>query len=272
MKLRLLSIVASAALCCAAAAQYVDTPENRVRDTFINLRGSSTLWLRIEGSETTGNSTTAVTTDVFWSNPLTSPPSLELLDYRGATLVNRTVGDSTVLWNYDPRRNQYSTARYGTYAGAAPVSATNNLLQSLAAVQPGPPSYAARLLREVYGGDSAYYRHWVTGNAPFVVENGQIYDDPITGRRFVSSANLDYAFFTQGNPVRRSVAFERWRDSNGIWRLSAVYVAEREDLRGRLRVLDLRMSVHPDQVPNTASFSFTPPAGSRAVALTRPGG
>lgn len=273
MKARTLSIVASLGLAATSLAQLTATAEQRVQEVFANLRGSSTLWLRTDATQTIGQNTSVFASDLFYAQRIGALPTIELLDYRGSNLAHRVVADSVVLWAYDPRRNEYSTARYGVYSGNPPATALGNLLQSVGSMVTSPSSYAARLLREVYGGEAAMYRHWVTGNTPVTVDTvNPVYIDPIAGRTFTAGPDLEYVVFTQGNPVRRSAIFERARTNTGIWNLSGIWVTERDDLAGRQRVLDLKVTPYPDQIPNTANFVFTPPQGARPVTRTRPGG
>lgn len=271
------------ALVCLANGQ---SGTQRIQDTLVLLRGSATAWIKLDGTECAGGIATPIGTDIYFVSQVGGVQEklvLESLDYYGG-LRQRIVGDGISLWAYEPQRNQYSASRYGAYNGNPPADYRTNLLSSFELNLKGTAAYAGRLLREVYGPGGARYRDWLPPSPdwgaggsswPKVFENGQVYVEPILGKTYRSgtTAQGDYVYVVYQAAGQKSLVFELFKSTGQtLYRLNIIYIAEKNRVSNRDRVIDAKLVFYPDMVPGSASFVFQPPAGSRAVASPKPVG
>jgi hypothetical protein len=257
---RLFTIAIALCASCLAISQTPpeqtppeQTPAERIQASFELLREQPTVFFRLEGTERLGDKVSALVVDTFWHHGVQgSRPyaNLRLQSYRDGVEQMRTVGDGTVLWQFDPVRNEYSSGTYGAYRGDQPADHMDVMLRMTGGAARGPVNYAARLLREVYAGDWALYRNWMPGYEPVA-----------------SGSQITYSV---GTPVQRQIRFTLDQDTG---ELKSIYFYDRVMLAGKWREVDWTLTVYPyGVVPAGWNFQFTPPRDARAVAGLRPVG
>ncbi len=274
-----LAIIALGSLVSIGFSQALTAAESEVDQAFKLLRGESDVLLRLAGNEYVGSTTTAFASDFFWSRPALSiaqDMKMELLEGRNGLWTHRVVGDGRHVWGIDLSKNTYSTARYGAYTATKPADYEQNGLQSLNVYATGQSSLVARLAREVWGGFDALYRSWIPASSnrseTSVQGAGSTFSDPVvTTRQYVSSDTKKFHVYwttKAGTPVR-SIAFEL-NEISGNWRLGAIYYSDLARFGATTKLTDWRTDVYTTPLPTAGTFTYTPPAGARAVAGPRP--
>lgn len=188
----------------------------------------------------------ALTTGSAWGD---GRPRLEFRRIEGATLVQRAVGDGTLLWHYNAVRDEYGSLSYGTSSlGGSPL---RQLLVGLGRLTWGRSGILARLAMDLWrspgSAPSAAWTPWLpvgelsVEGSTIVVRQGDdrvVYelDPPGTG----------------GRPYYRlrSVRYEGWDRFGAFPRLT-----------------EWMVEVRLGWLPEDAEFRFAPPLSARLVAL-----
>ena len=235
------------------AVAQIKPEEQSIQQAFEGLRAHPGLQVTLTGETTIGTNETALKSVTTWFQDVEDgrPMSkLEMVIYVNNIETYRIVGDGTTLYAYDEQRNEYSSTRYGNYNGAQPANYVNALLASTRSMLQGQAAYPGRLLSEVYAGDDARYTTWVPGAA---IEN--------------TGAIVRY---TLGNPVHRSMEFDYTNVPPNVI-LNSISYFDHVDLGATSRDVNWNIALQSfDVVLTDANFSFTPPAGARAVVGVRP--
>lgn len=261
----------------AALAIALDpTGADLISDALRNLRMSPGISISIDGLETIGNRSGKTRIDIAYFEQTQNSRLWawgEMAESANGYLVKRTVGDGLTFWSWSPARNEYLSAVYGSYGKENPKDYKNNLFQSLATVAMGPAAYGVRLVREVYGGDSAGFREWLPGATTEVLTRGMApFKDAITGQPYAADDTHDYIVQELGDPVRRCMTFERTKDDQGTWRLTTVFVADITRVGRETKVSNYTIRIQPgDQPAAWATFRFVPPSGAKALPLEKGG-
>jgi hypothetical protein len=217
MPLRTLLCTTAVALVGLVSAQSqlgaVGDPD--VQAALTNLRQQPNIFLRLQGTVTTGNVSHLIDCDQFWSQSTgaSSVPLVqsELLEYQDNKLVGRLVADGTTVWTYNLIAREYQSGLYGRYdTGPAPA---NYLRDVLAIMRSGANSYGSfttRLLDQTYSGMQPTYQTWLPGATVTETTNP---NDP---------TKFDVVY-TLGNPARRQVIFHMSTATNQTELLSIDY-------------------------------------------------
>jgi hypothetical protein len=244
--------LAFAALIAVSSLAVSAQPEKKIQDAFAALRDKNQVHLHLEGTDRLGNRTSQILVDGYWHRGVTAGRPFAHLwvhNYRGPEEVFRAVADGMVLWQYDPKRSEYSATAYGSYRGPQPDDYEDVLLRNVNAGTRGPANHLIRLMREIWGGDDALYRSWMPGYQP--VDEGTT----ITYR-------AEDAMFRQ---VTFHIDLQ-----NG--ELRAVSYYDRTRVGAEERILEWTLTIRVYEEPQNWQFAFTPPPGTRAVSGIRPVG
>ena len=233
--------------------------ESYIADALSVMRGNQQITFQIAGTELIGNKTRYFSTNVFFQPELTGPAKLEIDEYEikgeQTEYVNRVVGDGKSLWTYDMRRAKYSSVTYGFDTETRPKDVPNTttaVLNLVYAKSSGATSYAVRLLREIFAGDSTRYQAWAPGcvavEAPFapapgisdLLVAGRTYNSRLDSNNVVIQRSIVYGPLTY-QPTR-FVAFRVDYDpASGSPSLGLINFAE----RNTTRVVDWALIVSP---------------------------
>jgi hypothetical protein len=270
---RTLAAISCAALAASVWAQSDDVV--RIQAGYQNLRAFPALQLRVDASHQMGDTNTSLGADIQWESSQTASGKpiykFDAHDFLNGREILRTVADGTTLWALDRSRNEYRAHNYGAYAAQTPADYRLDLLQHYNSFSRTPANYAARLLREIYGDDTANYRTWAAGATVTVLTAGQpSKTDAISGRVYNPSPVMDYIIYELGSPVSRSVAFERtlttMPDSTQQWVVSNVYLNETGKVKSEDRTLQVILTpTGLSSAPAPSAFQFAPPPGATPV-------
>lgn len=269
----------SAVLCCLVAGLSLAqaTGKEKILEVYGTLKRFPALTLTVEGAEANGNTTIPYDATYNWFSEidqLNQPVAqLDSAEYRDNKFLWQTVADGVTLWNYNPKFNEYASSNYGAYGAQQPATYHRNLVRSLYATARGPAVWASRLLQDLYGSESGSYSPWSPGAVETVLEAGDgSWTDALTGRDYTPTPTRDYVIYELGDPVRRSIVFERrlatLPDNTQGWTLSAVYVGDQ--ISGKVsRLVDLVITPVSATTKPDLDFVFSPPAGSKSVSGSR---
>ncbi len=271
---RTLALLALAMTPFVVSAQIPDEASVAVRDAFKTLSSSSSIRVRMSGTETIGSASIPVVGELYWSlgyeasgAPLAK---VEYNEYRDGYLVQRSVGDGKTFYCYSPFKNEYWVASYGTHGPTTPARYLANLVDDLTASMKGSATYLARLLRETYVVNG--FRAWIPGaNENLLVDGEGAYFDPLVkGRTFIATSSVEYGLFWFGNPVKKSLAFEFALGSATGRELKRIYYAELSSVQAAPRLIEWRADLFTNFIPAATNFVFIPPANARVIVGPRP--
>jgi hypothetical protein len=172
-------------------------------------------------------------------------------------LKRTIVADGTLVWNYDPARNEYSTRQYGRYDGSIPTNYRRDFFRNLSAEASAEGAPAARLVNEIYGGTAARSLPWMPSTtAPAELFSNT--NDDITGVTYtpVPGERFFYVFSSNSD---RSVCYHL-SNTGVVDVLTDLFANER--FGSAVRRYRINVQLNPTVQPTW--FDYTPPVGARA--------
>ena len=244
-------VIVCLALLGSTAFGQIKPEEDPIQQAFEAMRNHAGLLVTLDGTQQIGNDTKVFKTVAYWLQDIEDGRPMAKIEVTGSldgVQTFKIVGDGVMLWCFDSVRNEYSSTRYGAYAGAQPNGYLNSLFTSLKSMIKGQSEYTVRLLQETYGGEVARYTTWMPGTA---IEN--------TG---------SVVRYQLGSPVRRR--FEFWYTALPA-RIDRIDYFDEVNFGASARDIDWTVTlVSYDVMLADSSFDFIPPTGARPVTGVRP--
>ncbi|HXH60809.1 MAG TPA: hypothetical protein VNI20_05565 [Fimbriimonadaceae bacterium] len=225
--------------------------------TMAELASHSDVWVVLSGTQTDGTTKTTFRYDLSIHHaPVNSRivTWMELLDWQNGNLANRYAGDGTRFWTYNLGRKEYTSADYST--SLYPGKEQQRLFQNLLRRSQGPETFLARLMIDSYmkfsTGQGSAWMPWRP--------SAQVAVGPNT---IVCSST---------SPVSNTLTYGfKQVPSIGYVFTGAEYYEETV-VSGKTRTTTWQVQVFQDQVRQGSIYTFVPPVGSHAIAVSEAGG
>lgn len=251
-----------AALLCVAGAAYAQddaqTARNVMADALINLGQHSAVTINLNG--TASNSAYSVPircTAALQIADYNGRPSayMELITYSNNQMAHRVAGDGYRLWSYDVARKEYSSAAYGTEAGEQLPNARRQMLMLTSRWAPQLASQPMKVLLDAFAGPD--YNTLTAKWTPYI---------PTANMTWNGDTMQITATSTQRGTNEMTYSFDM--DDQGRYHLRSVYYKNSILINNDWNVTEWTATVTPNSVPEYTIYTFEPPRGSRAVAIT----
>lgn len=255
--LALIAVAAGPLLQAQIPPQFPE--EARIQAALAKLWTDDSIFLELNGSETIAGNTTRMKTQIWWKSEFDGTGRqtvrMQVLQHQNDVLVQRIVGNGDALYNYNVRSHEYSVSQYGGFGGTRPEFYVRDLLNFSNMVAKGQDAWGTKMLRELFGLGRESYRSWMPGIRPSELPDGR-YEDPVWNERaYVTNPTTDYLLYN-GSP-RRSIAFELVDDPpSDVYRLSAIYFAERGKVGNKNRLVEWQLK--PYKLIEVDYRDFTP--------------
>jgi hypothetical protein len=252
------------ALSCVSAAQTAE--ELAVSDGLKQLATSATLQVNLVGKEWIGSNAKDITAQGnFWNT--FRPDGLEVrmaevVEFEGAILTQRVVGDGITLYSFNPRRNEYTTSVYGSFDGV-PTGYTAKLNTGLATQIKGHASSIVRIVSDIHSARmNTSYRSWTPGFAPRTIDTAPEADPLVPARQYTPTPATYYVQFSLRQPLRKVITFELNRSDNAILNM---YFAAVSSMGSKTKLVDWTMTFRTGLSFTRAEFQFVPPTTAKAI-------
>lgn len=176
---------------------------------------------------------------------------MEYLAYRNGTIVKRAAVDGSRIWHYTVADNTYTSFTYNQLAVAERPTAVFRTLTKLIVgedqilLQVAQQAFEASLNGEVYASGK-----WL----PWMPVSQIVSEIPLQSYQFVSNV-----------PNYRSVTYNTTEAPPGTYNLTTLIGRSTADRGGKKVTNDWTVTVTASE-PSGTVYTFTPPAGARAVA------
>ncbi len=247
---------------CAAGAAYAQDDAQNARNVManalVNLGQRSAVTIDLDGTISNSNMTIPIrcTAAVQFADYNGRPSAyLELITYQNNRMTHRIAGDGQRLWSYDTAKREYTSAVYGTEAGDQLPNLRRQMLMLGSRWAPQLAGQPMKTLLDAFAGSdyetmTAKWTPWIpTAQTAW---NGETMEITATS--------------TQRGTNQMTYSFDM--DDYGNYHLKSVYFKNSLLINGDWNVTEWTATVTPNSVPTDTIYTFEPPRGSRAVAVT----
>ena len=255
----------------ATAGQVLASDLEKIQACMDTLREHAGVSINLESLEVLGNRETSFSSTLNYLQVNYAGEQRSFFEqnsFRGPTLLQRTVGDGTLLWSFNAVQNEYTKSLYGAFSGQQPDTYLQKLMNGIQTSARAGDNHPVRLLKECFGSDVVRAKSWAPGAYVHEITEGKpALQDPISGETYVAGQGYDYVAYELGSPIRRSVVFERYYDQTHLnWEFGRIWVNEITNINGQMRKLMIVMTATGiDASPTGTSFTFRPPMGAKPI-------